>query len=308
MTTPANDGCERLKTQEGFVDAVHSSTPMAFAEMAAGLTEAERTKLSKAAQGLLQKARPQERDNFGFPTHEGHMARLARLAVAPRSQACRPMGLEQWPRKGILPISVVPPNPYEEAAVRILADRKPDWADEWLTCELEQPNGSLSWQAVRRLIRLGVCRTPDSPAYLQLVARLGLLADFDEDPDLLEDAWKLLEVQSHAFDLVAHVTREEAARWKQSRGRSWPEIFYYYAHQGRLDRGRLIDELLKALWRDFMPSQRAGLIHFHKLARTDRGRAAQAAIGLFRPAESSRGARHCVCFDDPAIVGQGESV
>ena len=124
---------------------------------------------------------------------------------------------------------------------------------------------SLTWETVRRLIREGICRKPSSRDYLRLVAHFGPSADFDQEPDLLEEAWELLRVPTGAFFSAAHVTQEEAAKWKESRGRTWPQAFYYYAHHGRIDRGRLIDELIKALWGEFDSSERAGLIHFHKL-------------------------------------------
>ncbi|HVA47631.1 MAG TPA: hypothetical protein VNH11_14775 [Pirellulales bacterium] len=129
-----------LKTPSGFLEAVNQSTPIAFAEMVAGLTEADRKKLSKAAQDLLRKAVPQERARAGWPTHEGHMARLALLAVGPRSQACRPMRLEDRPHTpSMVAWHTIPgPNPYEDAAVQILADRRPDWADDWPARQLSE--------------------------------------------------------------------------------------------------------------------------------------------------------------------------
>lgn len=268
MKTAVNDGCERLKTPDDFVQAVSRSTPIAFAEMCIGLTEADRKRFSKSAQELLQKARPKERTS-GWPSHEGHMARLAILAVGPRSHACRPMRLEYRPNSRIMLWTgrEPGPNPYEQAAVQILADRKPDWADDWLLQQIEGTELLLSWPIVRRLIREGVCRTPDSEAYVRLVARFGLGANFDEDPDLLEDAWRLLQVPTHAFSFVAQVKPQQVATWEETPGRYWPQIFYYYAHRGRIDRGRLLDELLKALWGEFVATERAGLMHFHELLR-----------------------------------------
>lgn len=267
MTTPTDDNRKRLQDRGGFVNAVQSSTPVALAEWAAGLTEADRKKLSKAAQEFVQQAKPGERDNRDWPTHEGHMARLALLAVGPRSQACRTMNLDQRPNTPSISAlrTVSGPNPYEEAAVKILADRKPAWADEWLNAQIAGQDRSLSWQTVRRLIREGVCRAPDSPDYLRLVSRFGPATDFDQDPDLLEDAWKLLQAPTHTFGLVPYVKQDEVATWTESPGRTWPQIFYYYAHHGRIERGRLFDELLAALWREFPPTERNGVMHFHDL-------------------------------------------
>lgn len=300
MTTPATDGSERLKTPDGFVDAVKNSTPLAFAELAAGLAEADRKKLSKAAQELLQQARPKERDNFGIPTHEKHMARLALLAVGPRSQACRPMNLAQLPQTRGFRLDIFPvahesgPNPYEQAAAQILADRKPNWADEWLASQIAGAESSpfgvpLNWKIVRRLIRTGVCRKPDSPGYLRLLAWFGLWEDFDEDPDLLDDAWDLFRVPTQAFAFGGSIKPDEAAQWKESRGQGWPQIFYYYVHQGRIDRGRLLDALLKALWGEFSFYERNGLMHFHQLlAATEHERLARqsAYIELLRNPEA----------------------
>lgn len=240
---------------------------MAFAEWAATLTETDRKKLSKSAQELLQQARPSERANHDWPTHEGHMARLALLAVGPRSQTCRPMNLDQRPNMpSMSAFRAVPgPNPYEEAAVKMLADRRPDWADEWLILQIAEQDRSLSWETVRRLIREGVCRKPDSAAYLRLVSDFGRFTDFDQDPEVLEDAWKLLRTPTHAFSLRNYPKQEAASAWAESPGQTWPQIFYYYAYHGRFERGRLIDELLKALWLEFAPSEHTGLMDLHDM-------------------------------------------
>ncbi|MDY0169769.1 MAG: DUF6493 family protein [Thermoguttaceae bacterium] len=249
--------------------------PLEFAQAVAELTEAERRRFSKAAQKQISTSRAGERDNLGWPTVGGHMARLALLACAPKSVACRRMPFH-WPPADMgrpdwsssISDAVAGSHPFEQAAVKILTDRRPDWADQWLELQLaDQRDQTLSAALVRRLIRDGVCSRPKSDGYAKVISNLCREADFDNDPELLEDAWLLFQVPTGAFGFITRIKRIEAEQhWKEkSADPCWPRWFYYLAHHGKIDRGRLLDALLAALWREFPTQERAGLVHFHNL-------------------------------------------
>ncbi len=215
----------------------------------------ERRKFSKAAQKQMAAARPQERENFGWPTVEGHMARLAVLAFCPKSAACRRMNFSNQPRD-IKQFRVFTHqsgvNDYEEAAARILSDRRPVWADQWLECQIAdgEPH-TLSPEIIRRLIHQGVCRKPDTLGYARVVASIPPPTHLGQDPELLEDAWRLFQMPTGAFGYLTHIKPKDVEDWKEitSIG-GWPRAIYCLAHQGVTERGRLFDELVGALWRD----------------------------------------------------------
>ncbi|TVS07664.1 MAG: hypothetical protein EA424_29515, partial [Planctomycetaceae bacterium] len=248
--------------------------PLEFAMAVAELTEAERRRFSKAAQKQMSGSRAGERENFGWPTVEGHMARLALLACAPKSAACRRMEFQQLPRVLTNPSWFSPPssrlpgpNAFEEAALKILTDRRPDWADDWLELQLtEEGAPALSVPLIRKLIQDGVCSKPESAGYARLISMLGHGADVENDPELLEDAWLLFQVPTGVFEFITHIKLTEAESWKEKHPESWwPRHFYYLAYHGKIDRAKLLDELLAGLWREFPSHERGGLMHFHHL-------------------------------------------
>ena len=76
--------------------------------------------------------------------------------------------------------------------------------------------------------------------------------DFDpvSDADLLEtDIWQLFASQNTDFSWVPEKTGTPTAPARPFAG--WPRVLLDLARKGRIDRGRLIDETLAALWRGF---------------------------------------------------------
>ena len=264
-------------TADELIQAVKTLKPIAFAEAVAKLTEAERKKLSKTAQQLLADARPKKRETFDWPTTMKLMARLAVLAVCAKTAAVRVNNLTNFPNDGVTAEIVAmfrgdKPVPFVEAAIQILIDRRPDWADDWLATQLSPQFPEITWQSVRRLIDSGVCRKPTSPGYVRLFATVGMTIDFEVEPKLLDDVWDLFRVDAGVFTWTQEVKKVDRELWRSSLrdGKHpyshWPRILFHYSHKGLIDRNRLLDETLAALWRDeFNSNSRTGLMRLYEL-------------------------------------------
>ena len=122
-----------------------------------------------------------------------------------------------------------------------------------------------SWSWIRRWIAKGLCDRPDHVGYLHaMIGNTGSLAadggaGLLADPDLLDEVWRLFEIEG---------TRDNSLAACESCGDgSWSEALLALSAQGHLPRDRLIDATLSALERDF-PQFRAGWFsRFHdKLA------------------------------------------
>lgn len=247
-------------TVDEFIQAVHYRTPHAFAQSMASLTEAQRKPLSKTAQQLLSDAREGEKRTLG-PTHDGQMARLAVLAACARSAAVKTMTLI---------------GDYEWSAFQILIDRRPDWAADWLNLQLQGDFPRFKFENVRRLIREGGCPKPNSRGYALTFASAALTLDYIGSPELFDEIWILFEHDVGAFSYFPDQKSIDLAEWQQSARAKvaywggYPRLIYHYVHHGRLDRARVLDETLAALWREFNASSRSGLMKLHELLAPDK--------------------------------------
>jgi hypothetical protein len=202
------------------------------------------------------------------------MARLAMLACCPWSQAkqVNSSGRGMFPNRG----------PWMAAVCRILSDRRPDWATEWVALQLEVEGWAwqvaLGWRDVRELMKAGVIERPAGDGYIRLLAASGFTEfDPERDADVLEtDVWRLFEVDTRAFDMVPDPKKIDRHRWLRG-GRvivpgelhvvydGWPRRLCELAHRGEIDRARLLDATLAALWHDFRGPMRTGLLRFLEL-------------------------------------------
>ena len=83
--------------------------------------------------------------------------------------------------------------------------------------------------------------------------------DFDpvRDADLLEtEIWQLFAAQNTGFSWVPEKKATPGPQDRPFHG--WPRVLLDLANKGRIDRGRLIDETLAALWRGFRPETTLG--------------------------------------------------
>jgi hypothetical protein len=156
--------------------------------------------------------------------------------------------------------------PVEDVQFAIFSTRRPSWLDDWAIwlCET-QPN---RWQLVRRFVRQGLCRTPQTDHYV-LGMIVGLCAYYDtkntiysnllNDPDLLQnDIWRLFEVEGDKEFCLA-------SRDKYSRGDNhWSYALLRLAQEQKLSRARLLDASLDALQRDFAQFHAGWFSQFHE--------------------------------------------
>lgn len=141
--------------------------------------------------------------------------------------------------------------PEMELAFAILADRKPDWIDEWVESLLKESFYWNHWHLIRRLIAAGLAKKPDSPRYyLGMISAINgrmnkvpLVKALQEAPDLLkEDIWKLFEYDGDGENSLANTERFD---------QSWISAFLILVDQGKLPRHRLLEASIDALERDF---------------------------------------------------------
>ncbi len=170
--------------------------------------------------------------------------------------------------------------PADEQLIEILSDRRPEWCDAYAEFLLDRDNPR--WIAVRALMRAGLCRKPQHDNYV--IAMLhhsvgvgdfrrgrvapefrpeqlhGVLEHLLEEPDLLDDVWRLFELEGGGqYSLAGHDKYSAAgtARW----GDSLVEL----SRRGVLPRDRLLDASLAALDRGFAQFRAGWFSTFHEM-------------------------------------------
>lgn len=152
----------------------------------------------------------------------------------------------------------------ESAPTRALADRKPQWAQDFVDW-LAKSTFANWWMFIWRMVRAGICERPESMEYYRLFHRgawsycrriHGLtVADFIERKleYLQDEIWSL-------FTVDAVVLGDE---WFKSEGQCFG-VLPLLAGKGRISRERLIRETLHALNRDFRDGQLRWYVSFHE--------------------------------------------
>jgi hypothetical protein len=228
---------------------------MRLADALAGLDERERKKLFKTAKAYWRKL-----TSGPYLSNDYEFAGLGVLAVGPLSEA-RKVEVGFFQRQ-------------EEAVIKLLIDRRPDWIDDWVSHKLDQDYPRLSWKLLRALVCAGVCRKPDSRGYA-LVMSWGALRDGDakvriserlmNEPDLLEDVWRFFEQDICPFH----------------DGSEWHQVLGDLASQNIIDRQRLLKSALQSLFHDVRDDVRSGYVRFYRyLEPTVEQRAARQPIFL----------------------------
>jgi len=278
-------------------------SPGEFAEAVSHLDEATRKKLSATAQKIVKEARAavidDEESGVYFrggqagdaqldrqaqiveqarriKQYEDHtttleIGRLALLAVGPVTQA----------KKACRDIEDYGNDDVREAFVRILKDRRPDWADQWINEMLDgiaHPDDFLlTFGDIRELFHAGVIQRPTSDGYIQMLSfPPGTTYESECNADILaHDIWRLFEIDTWMFQSIPPLDEIPRSVWasvlpSDQRDMKWPRTLFYLSEQGAIDRGRLIDATLAAFWMDFGSSIVTGLTRFHDLlAPTD---------------------------------------
>ncbi len=247
-------------TPEALEKLVKRGTVAELARAVSGLTEQERRSLSKTGETLYRQITRGDitvisRDR----TNPYAKASLVALAVCPLSMVKRINLWNVWQE--------------EEALCRILIDRRPDWADEWINLRLDGVQDVLTWPIVETLIRVGVCRKPTSDGYIRLMAfyfgywapnRAGntpLSVRLRARPEILgEDVWRLFEVETQAFGTDWYDSPKHRAEGYES----WTDALVKLAASGELSRDRLLDASLSAMWIFTGAKTLSGYRRFHE--------------------------------------------
>jgi hypothetical protein len=160
-----------------------------------------------------------------------------------------------------------------EAAVAILANRRPPWLDDYaeLLCEGELRTLGGNWKRTRALVRAGLCRPPRHDNYVleainciwpryergQVPPRLADL--LLKEQDWLEtDFWRLFELDGNG-----EVSLANHEKYGKSMN-GWSEGLRELSSRGVLSRDRLLDASLEALSRDFIQFRAGWFSRFHE--------------------------------------------
>ena len=225
----------------------------------APLAESERRRLApQAAQWLKElKANAISRATKPWPYRldSQTLLRAARAMVVGTASLSELRKLGNWS------------TPDEDVALRVMADRRPDWLAEWAAFVLE--NETTSWHTpfllVRRLITEGLLPRPATSWYpLSMIYGLQrrdreLYQALKADRGLLEDeVWRLFEVEGGGDTSLAAHDKYSADR------NSWSWALLQLSGEGLLSRDRLLDASLAALQRDFAPFRAGWFSRFHE--------------------------------------------
>jgi hypothetical protein len=233
-----------------------------------GLGAAERKKLSKTAQALWrdidkvrwkweenrQRERPLERllsyvgKRKVTIAQQAETAEFAVLAVGPLTQLKRIRFTD------------------DDLLLEVLRDRRPEWINDWVATSITGEFPAISWHVFWTLCTEGLCEKPDTEDYYRFMARTLVgwehqgqprLSDrLSAEPLLLEDIWKLFEVDTTAFarDWAAYDPTRE----------TWPAAILKLGEQGQLDRDRLLDATLAGLTTGFKLNLLSGFAKLHE--------------------------------------------
>ncbi|KEO88642.1 hypothetical protein EH31_16940 [Erythrobacter longus] len=166
---------------------------------------------------------------------------------------------------------------YEDKEVfrELIADRRPEWLQDWIEHEFEQEWTQLEFPTIRAWIRDGLISKPVSDGYYRLFAshlmRTGfygqnktyvppLSKQLLEDSVLLDDVEGLFRVETTAFNTNSWLVKGAPDHYE-----TWPQALVKLAQGGHYDRGKLLDLALSGLQADIKQNQLSGYHKFFKL-------------------------------------------
>ena len=256
---------------------LEGSDPWDVQKALAGLDEKQRAKLSPAAQKLFNQLLRSRAD-------KGASDRLKSL-LSKRSKSpwhywnSRETGRATLALFGVGPVSAVKKRDararYEDWLVfeRIIADRRPEWLDDWVAHDLESEFSHLRFGTLRTWIRSGICRKPEVDGYYRMLA-LHLMrtreypgnetappisAQLLDDRDLLADIDGLFRVENFAFNTNSWLTTGAAENYE-----TLTDALVKLSAQGHIERERLLILALSGLTLDLKQNQLAGFHDFYK--------------------------------------------
>ncbi|MEM9348166.1 MAG: DUF6493 family protein [Planctomycetota bacterium] len=270
-------------TYEELEALVAQGKPWAVAEALAPLSEAQRKKLSVKT-GKLFKTFRVDIQGFGLDTKEQKEIRKRVMSIAPKKFNRQIVFCAVYAALGVCPLSVVKDIEFQgnlnemkaKGVVKILADRRPDWADQWLASLISNEWDAIPWGLLRELITRKICNKPRSEGYARYFTD-HVYNVWDEDrpegktrsqiireaADLLEDVWLLFE---HETDAFTYDWGEPS--WVDGRPEyyeSWPETIINLMNSGDLSRDRLLDQTLASALLGFKTSAQSGFTRLHAM-------------------------------------------
>ena len=190
-------------------------------------------------------------------------AALAVFAVGPLS------AVKKWQTR--------PSYEHRNVFRKIIADRRPDWINDWVAHELEQEWTHLEFPIIRSWVRGGIISKPICEGYYRQFAahlmRTGfhtrgeeyvppLSTQLLEDPDLLDDIEGLFKFETNAFNTNSWLVKGAPDHYE-----TWPQALVHLAEGGHYDRGKLLDLSLAGLQADIKQNQLSGYHKFFKLLK-----------------------------------------
>lgn len=225
----------------------------------ADATEAERRLLASTAEAWLREIRrPEEPD----PPRLKLQNQAGRVAVI---AACSLSMLKSL-RWRILPV--------DEKSIAALAGRQSKWVEDFAIFMLEghiyEWFDSRQWLSVRAMMKAGLCSKPRHDQYflkmLHGCTNLGqyvnpnILEGLRAEPDLLEDVWRLFEIEGGGEYSLSTVDK-----YKKQPIERWDFAVCALSKEGVLPRERLLDASLDALDRGFAQFRAGWFSAFHEL-------------------------------------------
>ncbi|MEM9348165.1 MAG: DUF6493 family protein [Planctomycetota bacterium] len=273
-------------TYEELERLVSKGKPKQVADALSQLTEAERRKLSVQTATLFKAVRDgmylderaseevkevRRRVLSGFKHNNKTVPKIVRSATVAALGVC---SLKTAKQINAMPMY----NQQEDGAVlQVLSDRKPDWLQKWVEQKLDSEWAEIDWALLRGLIKTGACEKPTSDGYVRFFAtRMGSAyyhtrkEDYEppsqilrEEPDLIDDIWRIFEVECEAF---TYCWAESTENWRKHRPENyefWPDSLLSLIASGHLDRDRLLDATLGTLTQGFKNTVLSGTTKMH---------------------------------------------
>ncbi|MCG6901866.1 MAG: DUF6493 family protein, partial [Rhodobacter sp.] len=235
-------------TETEFLALITQDSAARVLEVLAEIPENERRAFARTAHATLKSYHKAKWDRqTGGTSEPGQIAKdgdaldIAVLATGVPSE----IAAHRWP---VLPNTI--------KITEVFQALKPSWIDRWAEAAVEDNPQML--RTVQQLYRQGLCRLPDTDAYI-----LGYYADRQSadwragDEFQQRDVWRFFEVEGGGeFCLASHDKYTVEVN-------SWSTTLLALCAKDALDRGRLLDATLDTLERDFGQFQAGWYSRFH---------------------------------------------
>ena len=221
-------------------------------------SQISQNKVDKDASERLKKHLAKSKDGY-YSSSTLQKANLGLFALCPPSALKRRDLFIHWDE--------------HDAFQQAILDRKPDWLDDWLSWDLQQEFRITSFPMLRNWMKAGICSKPAVDGYYRMFAnhlmrfgdrrdktpQLPLSEQLVAEPDMLQDVWRLFEIENDAFGNDGWIPPNTPDNYE-----TWSDALVKLSAAGHLDRSRLLDASLSALKLDVKQPQLSGYHKFHK--------------------------------------------